>query len=138
MGLCGSGQNSLAHAKRGVSKRFLPFVESKRPKKKCWLRGGAGRGGFSHARPRPYTGRGDISSVIPLPPLSGAHPMVTPWKGPRFLPPILDRACPGAWVGRGKGRGMEEKRRGIWPGARRSLGHGGPVTSYLKDGIQDK
>ena len=47
------------------------------------VRYGAGRGGFSLARPRPYNGPGGvILGVTPAPPPSGASPRSFPGRGP--------------------------------------------------------
>jgi len=111
---------------------------------------GAGRGGFSLARLRPYTGPGGYFSGNPrLAPVRGP-PAFIPCTGPRSLPPIFNGDPSGVWVGwgpeRGQGQEMLKKtpRPRLLSGAGRVKGPGAwvfrgpvrPVTNssgdYLK------
>jgi len=106
-------------------------------------RGGAGRGCFSHARPRPYSGPGRVFSGNPRPaPVRGPAGLF-PCTGPRLLPPMFNRDPCGIWVGRGlergQGQGMPKKTprprplsragRGKGPGSRVFRGPVRPVTN---------
>ena len=107
------------------------------------VRYGAGRGGFSLARPHPYTGPGGYVSGNPRPAPVRGPPAIIPWTGPRLLPPILNGDPSGVWVGRGpergQGHGMPKKTprpsalsgagRGKGPGARVFQGPVRPVTN---------
>jgi len=77
------------------------------------VRYGGGRGGFSLARPRPYTGPGGYVSGNPRPAPVPGQPALIPWTGPRLLPPIFNGDLSGVWVGRGpergQGQGMPKK-----------------------------
>ena len=107
------------------------------------VRYGAGRGGFSLARPRPYTGPGGYVSGNPRPAPVRGPPALIPWTGPRLLPPIFNGDPSGVWVGRGpergQGQGMPKKTPrprplsgaglGKGPGARVFRGPVRPVTN---------
>jgi len=107
------------------------------------VRYGAGRGGFSLTRPRPYTGPGGYFSGNPRPAPARGPPALIPWTGPRLLPPIFNGDPSGVWVGRGpergQGQGMPKKTprprplsgagRGKGPGARVFRGPVRPVTN---------
>jgi len=77
------------------------------------VRYGAGWGGFSLARSRPYTGPGGYVSGNPRPAPVRGPPAVIPWTGPCLLPPIFNRDPSGVWVWRGpergQGQGMPKK-----------------------------
>ena len=104
---------------------------------------GAGWGGLSLARPRPYLGPGGYVAGNPGPaPVRGPLPLI-PWTGPRLLPPIFNGDLSGVLVGRGpergQGQGMPKKKpcprplsgvgRGNGPGARGLRGPVRPVTN---------
>jgi len=108
----------------------------------CSVRYGAGQGGFSRARPRPYTGPGGYFSGNPRPAPVRGPPALIPWTGPRLLPPILTGDRSGVWVGRGpergQGQGMPKKTPRPRPlsGAGRGKGLGarvfrGPVRPVM-------
>ena len=113
------------------------------------VRYGAGRGGFSLARPRPYTGPGGYVSGNPRPAPVRGPPALISWTGPRLLPPIFNGDPSGLWVGRGpergQGQGMPKKPhrsrplsgagRGKWPGARVFRGPVRPVTNSTPGAI---
>jgi len=105
------------------------------------VRYGAGRGGFSHARPHPYNGPGGLFGSDPLPaPVQGESPLI-PWTGPGFSPPVLKGTRLGNGRGRGQGQGSLKNPpcprpfsgagRGVGPGARVFRGAGGPVTNTI-------
>jgi len=113
------------------------------------VRYGAGRGGFSLARPRPYMGPGRVLSGNPRPaPVRGPAALI-PCMGPRLLPRIFNGDPAGVWVGRGlelgEGQGMPKKTPHPWPlsGAGRGKGPGArvfrgpvrPVTDSISDCI---
>jgi len=80
----------------------------------CSVRYGAGRGGFSLARPRPYTGPGGgIFRVIPAPPPPRAQPHSFPGRGPVCYHQFLTGTRPGyGWGGGLSGdRGRECRKR---------------------------
>jgi len=63
------------------------------------VRYGAGRAGFSHARPRPYKGPGRYVPGNPrAAPLQGP-PALIPWMGLRLLPPIVTTLQIGSYSG---------------------------------------
>jgi len=74
------------------------------------VRYGAGRGGFSLARPRYYMGPGGYFSGNPCPAPIQGPPGLIPWTGPGLLAGIFNRDLSGVWVGqrpeRGQGQGM--------------------------------
>ena len=79
-----------------------------------WLVCVTGRGGFSLARPCPYTRPGGYVLRNPRPaPVRGPRALIH-WTGPRLLPPIFNRDPSGVWVGRqherGQGQGMPKKK----------------------------
>jgi len=107
----------------------------------------AGRGGFSLARPRPYTGPGGYFSGIPSPaPIQGPPGLILR-TGPRLLPRIFNGDPSVVWVGqgpeRGQGQGMPKNtprprqlsgaERGKRPGARVFWGPVRPVTNSTHD-----
>jgi len=107
------------------------------------VRYGAGRGGFSLARPRPYTGPGGYVSGNARPAPVRGPPALIPRTRPSLLPPIFNGDPSGVWVGRGsergQGQGMPKKTprprplsragRGKGPGARVFRGPVRPVTN---------
>jgi len=113
------------------------------------VRYGAGRGGFSLARPRPYTGPGGYFSGNPRPAPIQGPPGLIPWTGPRLLPRIFNGDPSGVWVGqgpeRGQGQGMPKNTprprqlsgagRGKRPGARVFWGPVRPVTNSRNGGL---
>jgi len=102
-----------------VHRKSLPLLA---PSVRC----GAGRGGFSRARPRPYTGPGGgMFQVIPAPPLSGGRPHWFPGRGPVCYHLFLTGTRLGsAWGGGLSGdRGRECRKRHPAPG--RWVGRGG-------------
>jgi len=115
------------------------------------VRYGAGRGGFSLTRPRPYTGPGGYVSGNPRPAPVGGPPALIPWTGPRLLPPIFNGDPSGVWEGRGpergQGQGMPKKTprprplsgagQGKGPGARVFQGPVRPVTNSNRNDSQE-
>jgi len=109
------------------------------------VRYGAGRGGFSLARPRPYTEPGGVCFGYSPPRPHPGSPALIPWTGPRLLPPIFNGDPSGVCVGRGpergQGQGMPKKAprprplsgagRGKGPGARVFRGPVRPVTNSI-------
>ena len=88
------------------------------------VRYGAGWGGFSLARPRPYNGPGGYFGGDPrTAPVRGESPLI-PWTGPRFPPPVLTGTRLGNGRGRGAGAGNPKKTR---PAPGRSAGQGGEL-----------
>jgi len=74
---------------------------------------GAGQRRFLLARPCPDTEPvGDVSSY-PRPTPFRSPPVLIPWTGPLFLPPIFNRDRSGVWVGRGPewGHGQEMPKK---------------------------
>ena len=104
------------------------------------VRYGAGRGGFSLARPPLTTGRGGYFGGDPHPaPVRGESPLI-PWMGPGFSPPVLTGTRLGNGRGRGQGQRTLEKHgppravqrggAGNWTtGPHFFQGFGGPVTN---------
>jgi len=115
------------------------------------VRYGAGRGRFSLARPRPYTGPGGYVSGNPRPAPIRGPPALIPWTGPRLLLPSFNGDLSGVWVGRGPergpGQGIPKKTprprtlsgagRGKGPGARVFRGTVRPVTNSTRSGTPD-
>jgi len=93
---------------------------------------GAGRGGFSLARPRPYTGPGGYISGDPCSAAVRGPPALIAWTGPRLLPAIYNGDPSGIWVGSGletaQGQGMPKRRPRPRPMSGAGRGHGpGPA-----------
>ena len=74
---------------------------------------GRGGAGFDTSGPALTRSGVNISSVMPVPPPSGAQPMITTWMGPLFSPPILDWGLSGGMGGAGARVG---KVPGNWAG----------------------
>ena len=103
----------------------------------------AGLGGFSLARPRPYTGPGGYVSGNHRPAPIRGPPALIPWTGPRLLTTIFNADPSGVWVGPGPDRGQVQGMRtkiprprplsaagcGQWPGAGIFRGPVRPVTN---------
>jgi len=126
------------------SQLFIPITtKDRKTTHYTSVRYGAGRGRFSLARPRPYTGPGGYVSRNPRPAPVWGPPALIPCTGPRLLPPIFNRDPSGVWVGRGpergQGQGMPKKTprprpfsgavRGKGPGARVFRDPVRPVTN---------
>jgi len=92
--------------REGSDDSHLPTMAARCSFGSLSVRYGAGRGGISLARPRPYTGPGGYFSGNPRPASVRGLPALIPWTGPRLLPPIFNGDPSGVWVGQGPDRGQ--------------------------------